>query len=97
MTPTVLLISPPPFQPRLAGCPVTFSVIRSLSTKPPKSSVPAALTGNLEPTQLAVSTKGGKIIVTTTGDSLVIEKEKPSQEPIQIVRIEAEDPPRDVR
>lgn len=54
---------------------------------------------NIEPTQLGVSTKGGKIIVTSTGDSLIIEKEKvsASKEPIQIVRIEAEDPPRDVK
>lgn len=38
-------------------------------------------------------TKAGKILVTSTGDSLIIEKQS-AKEPLQIVQIETEDPPR---
>lgn len=70
--------------------------MRSLSSEipPAKAPGPASASTQLEASKLGVSTKAGKIIVTSTGDSLIIEKEA-AKEPLQIVRIETDDPPRD--
>ena len=73
------------------GCRIT--VIRPLCSKNPP---PPPLQKLLEPAKLGVNTKAGKIVVTSTGDSLIIEKEKPAKDALQIVQIEAEEPPRDV-
>lgn len=84
-----------------------YRVLRPMSTggsgeKDPRITVPGlakslvkAAAAEQAPTQLGVSTKNGKLLVTSTGDSLIIEKATP-KEPIQIVRIEADQPQRDV-
>lgn len=80
--------------PLLGGC----CFVRSLSSpaKPPEHDT-HSLAKLAAPSELGVTTKAGKIIVTSTGDSLIIEKANLLPEPLQIVRIEADDPPRDVR
>lgn len=46
---------------------------------------------------MGVKTKAGKIVVTKSGNGLIIEREheNDTKQPLQIVRIEAEDPPRE--
>lgn len=88
-------------QPHLVGLRLFSNSNRLLSSEREPLSGSLITQKPALPAKLGVKTKGGKLVVTASGDRLVIEKQSaavpPLPEPIQIVQIETDEPPREVR